>query len=53
MGLNIDEELAYANIERLVRHAKEKNNFVRIDMEDSPLVDVTLRIYKRSPRCRL
>jgi proline dehydrogenase len=47
MGLNIDEELAYANIERLVRHARAKNNFIRIDMEDSPLVDVTLRIYKR------
>lgn len=47
MGLNIDEELAYRNIERLVAHAKTKNNFVRIDMEDSPLVDVTLRIYKR------
>ncbi len=47
MGLNIDEELAYANIERLVKHAQSKNNFIRIDMEDSPLVDVTLRIYKR------
>ncbi|MCO5220788.1 MAG: proline dehydrogenase family protein [Thermomicrobiales bacterium] len=47
MGLNIDEELAYANIERLVRHAWAKGNFVRIDMEDSPLVDVTLRIYTR------
>jgi proline dehydrogenase len=47
MGLDIDEELSYANIERLVKHAKAKNNFIRIDMEDSPLVDVTLRIYKR------
>ena len=47
MGLNIDEELAYTNIERLVTHAKSRGNFVRIDMEDSPLVDVTLRIYKR------
>ena len=47
MGLTIDEELAYSNIERLVRHASSKGNFVRIDMEDSPVVDVTLRIYKR------
>ncbi len=47
MGLNIDEELAFTNIERLVTHAKSRGNFVRIDMEDSPLVDVTLRIYKR------
>lgn len=47
LGLNIDEELAFANIHRLVAHASATNNFVRIDMEDSPLVDVTLRIYKR------
>jgi proline dehydrogenase len=47
LGLNVSEELAYANIERLAKHAKEKNNFIRIDMEDSPLVDVTLRTYKR------
>ncbi|MCC6675281.1 MAG: proline dehydrogenase family protein [Thermomicrobiales bacterium] len=47
LGLNIDEELAFENIHRLVAHASATNNFVRIDMEDSPLVDVTLRIYKR------
>ncbi len=47
MGLNIDEELAFANVERLVKHAKSKNNFIRIDMEDSSIVDVTLQIYKR------
>lgn len=47
LGLNVNEELAYANVERLARHARERNNFIRIDMEDSPLVDVTLRIYKR------
>ncbi len=47
LGLNIDEELAFENIHRLVAHASATNNFVRIDMEDSPLVDVTLRIYTR------
>lgn len=47
LGLNVNEALAYANIERLVKHAEAKNNFVRIDMEDSPLVDVTLRTYER------
>ena len=47
LGLTIDEELAFHNIDRLVTHAATKNNFIRIDMEESPLVDVTLRIYKR------
>lgn len=47
LGLNVSEELAFTNLHRLVTHAAVTNNFVRIDMEDSPLVDVTLRIYKR------
>jgi proline dehydrogenase len=43
----IEEELAYRNLERLVVEAGRLGNFIRIDMEDSPLVDVTLRIYRR------
>jgi proline dehydrogenase len=47
LGVLIDEELAYGNLERLVGEAARLGNFIRIDMEDSPLVDVTLRIYRR------
>ena len=47
LGALIDEELAYGNLERLVAEAARLGNFIRIDMEDSPLVDVTLRIYRR------
>jgi proline dehydrogenase len=47
LGAVFDEELGYANIERLVVEAGRLGNFVRIDMEDSPLVDPTLRIYRR------
>lgn len=47
LGLVIDEELAYANVEVLVEHAAELGNFVRIDMEESAHVDATLRIYRR------
>jgi proline dehydrogenase len=47
LGLDLDEELAYANVERLVRHAAGHGNFVRIDMEESRWVDATLRIYRR------
>jgi proline dehydrogenase len=47
LGVLIDEDLAYANLERLVVEAAGLGNFIRVDMEDSPLVDVTLRIYRR------
>jgi proline dehydrogenase len=47
LGVTIDEELGYANVARLVAEAARLGNFIRIDMEDSPLVDVTLRIYRR------
>ena len=47
LGLAFDEEVAYANIERLVARAGELGTFVRIDMEQSGYVDVTLRIYER------
>jgi len=43
LGLEIDEELAYANLRRLL----EKGAFIRIDMEQSQFVDATLRIYRR------
>jgi proline dehydrogenase len=43
LGLEIDEELAYANITRLLA----KGSFIRIDMEQSQFVEATLRIYKR------
>ena len=49
LGALIDEELTYGNLERLVAEAARLGNFIRIDMEDSPLVDVTLRIYRRLP----
>lgn len=47
LGVLLDEEMAYQNVEKLVKHAATHGNFIRIDMEDSPLVDVTLRIYRR------
>jgi proline dehydrogenase len=47
LGLDIDEELAFANVRRLVERAAELGNFIRIDMEYSTLVEPTLRIYRR------
>jgi proline dehydrogenase len=47
LGLDFAEELAYANVERVVRKAAALQNFVRIDMEESRWVDATLRVYRR------
>jgi proline dehydrogenase len=47
LGLAFDEEAAYANVERLVAKADALGTFVRVDMEQSEYVEVTLRIYER------
>ncbi len=47
LGLEIDEELAYANVRGLVELAGERGGFIRIDMEQSPFVEATLRLYRR------
>ena len=46
LGLEIEEELARANLERVVARAASHGNFVRIDMEQSAFVDATLWIYR-------
>jgi proline dehydrogenase len=47
LGLQLDEELAFANVARIVDTAASLDNFVRIDMEQSSLVEATLRTYRR------
>ncbi len=47
LGLEIDEELACANVRTLVEHAQKRGGFIRIDMEQSQFVEATLRIYRR------
>jgi proline dehydrogenase len=47
LGLAFDEEVAYANLERVVAHAGTLGLFVRIDMEQSAYVGPTLRSYER------
>ncbi len=46
-GLGFDKDFAYEQILELVKKASEINNFVRIDMEDSPYTDLTLELHKR------
>jgi len=47
LGLELDDELAYANVKGVVQVAERLGSFVRIDMEQSSVVDATLRIYRR------
>jgi proline dehydrogenase len=47
LGLELDEQLAFENVRRLVGHAEAIGSFIRIDMEQSAYVDATLRVYRR------
>lgn len=47
MGLKLDKEFCFENIRKLLTHARELKNFVRIDMEDSSCIDDTLDMYER------
>jgi proline dehydrogenase len=46
LGLKLGYDLCRENLEDVVRHADERDNFVRIDMEDSSTTDDTLRMYR-------
>jgi proline dehydrogenase len=46
MGLKLGREIAKQNLQRTVRLAAARGNFVRIDMEDSSCTDDTLAIYR-------
>jgi proline dehydrogenase len=46
LGLDISAELCLQNTRAIVKAAAERQNFVRIDMEDSARTDSTLSIFK-------
>jgi proline dehydrogenase len=46
LGLKLDHALCREILERLVRQAAGRGNFVRIDMEDSSCTDETLALYR-------
>ncbi len=47
LGLLIDEEFCYEQIKEILDKAKEYDNFVRIDMEDSSVTDSIFNLYER------
>ncbi len=50
MGLRFDTDLCRRTMEELVTAAAANDNFVRIDMEDSSVTEVTLAIYRELRR---
>jgi proline dehydrogenase len=46
LGLKLDTAVCLDLTRRLILHASELNNFVRIDMEDSSCTTETLRVYR-------
>ncbi len=47
IGLALDLDLYEENLRSILQKAKDLNNFVRIDMEDSPYTEVTLSIFQK------
>lgn len=47
LGLKIDRDFCYKNIQSIVEEAKKYNNFVRIDMEDHTCTSDTIEIFLR------
>lgn len=45
LGLEIEESFCLEMADRIAAAARERNNFVRIDMEDATCTDPTIRIY--------
>jgi proline dehydrogenase len=47
IGLLLDVAECEINLRRIVERAKSYENFIRIDMEDSPFTDITLELFRK------
>jgi proline dehydrogenase len=47
MGLDISEDFCFEMVSKIAREAQAAQAFVRFEMEDSPTVDGTLRVFDR------
>lgn len=45
IGMGLDEEICRQNLVRILEQVKNCNNFLRIDMEDTPYTDITISLY--------
>jgi proline dehydrogenase len=46
-GLGLDKEFCFNQMSEILERAKQYNNFIRIDMEDSPFTSATIEQYKK------
>ncbi len=46
-GLLIDKDVCYQHIREVVQKAAEYNNFIRVDMEDSPCTDLEIELFRK------
>jgi proline dehydrogenase len=46
-GLLIDQDICYTHIREIVAKAASYNNFIRIDMEDSPCTDMEIALFRK------
>ncbi len=46
-GLLIDKDVAHKHIREIVAKAASYNNFVRVDMEDSPSTDLEIELFRK------
>ncbi len=47
MGLDVSDEFCYENVKRVVEKARQRDRFVRVDMEGSDYTQRTLDIFRR------
>jgi proline dehydrogenase len=47
LGLALDPDFCADQLQRILTYARERDNFVRIDMEEATWTDITLEIYQR------
>jgi proline dehydrogenase len=46
IGMGLDEETCRQNLFRILERSRQHNNFIRIDIEDTPYTDTTISIYQ-------
>jgi len=46
IGIGLDERICQQNLVQILAQVKKCNNFLRVDMEDTPYTDITISLYR-------